>query len=153
MTKASVLLAVLLLSSGCDVTQPQPATTAAVAKPAPVKPIVRLDQLEFSGLEIYKSSTFRTSGDQRPFYFVQGRIQNNSQYTVTGVRFFVQIVAVGAKQDSAVLDLKMDILPGEAQTFRQQCQLSPPPGKWGWDYEALAIEAAPNDYTTWEASH
>jgi hypothetical protein len=84
---------------------------------------------------------------------LQGRIQNNSQYTVTGVRFFVQIVAVGAKQDSAVLDLKMDILPGEAQTFRQQCQLSPPPGKWGWDYEALAIEAAPNDYTTWEASH
>jgi hypothetical protein len=143
MTKALVLLAVSLVSSGCDLTQPQPVTTVAVAKSAPVKPIVRLDQLEFSGLEIYKSSTFRTNGDQRPFYFVQGRIQNNSQYTVTGVRFFVQILAVGAKQDSAVLSLKTNILPGEPQTF-QTIQLLPPPGKWNWQYEALSVEAENN---------
>ena len=142
MTKALVLLAVSLLSSGCDVTQPQPATTTAAAKPAPVKPIVRLDELEFSDLSMQKSSKFSINGDQRPFYLVAGRIQNHSPYaTVTSVRLFIGVWGTDGKQDSAVLDLKTDILPGQTQSFKQDCQLLPPPGKWNWQYEALSVEA------------
>ena len=98
-------------------------------------------ELEFSGLAMQKSSKFSITGDLRPFYLVSGRIQNNSSYTVTGVRLFVRIWTVDAKQDSAVLNLKTYILPGEAQTFDQETQLWPPLGKWNWQYEALSADA------------
>jgi len=91
-----------------------------------------------------KSSKFSVNGDLRPFYVVSGRIQNNSPYTVIGVRLFVQVSTAHGKQDSAVLSLKTNILPGEPQTFQQTIQLLPPPGKWNWQYEALSVEAENN---------
>jgi hypothetical protein len=117
-------VAVLLGSAGCDSqpAAPRPSTVAA----APAKPIVAPSQLEFSGLVMQKSPKYSISGDLRPFYVVSGRIQNNSRYTVTAVRLFVQVWTANRKQDTAVLNLKTDILPSEAQTFQQGIQLLPP---------------------------
>ena len=146
--KASFLMAVaisvLWQSSGCDLEKPAP--VAAAPQPpavvaAPVKPFVMPTELEFSSLRMQKSSKFSISGDLRPFYLVSGRIHNNSSYTVTGVRFFVQIWTVEGKQDSAVLNLKTYILPDEVQTFDQETQLWPPLGKWNWQYEAMSVDA------------
>jgi hypothetical protein len=61
-----------------------------------------------------------------------------SPYTVTGVRLFVQVSTVNGEEDSAVLNLKTDILSGEAQTFKQEIQLLPP-GEWSWQYETLSV--------------
>ena len=142
--KLSIFLAIgaSLLSGGCD-SQPAAPPRPAVAA-APTKPIVMPTQLEFSDLVMQKSSKFSINGDLRPFYVVSGRIQNNSPFTVTGVRLFVQVWTVHGKQDSAVLSLKTNILPGGAQTFQQTIQLLPPPGKWNWQYEALSVEAENN---------
>jgi hypothetical protein len=156
MTKALVLLAVSQVSSGCNLTQPQAATVPA--KPAPVKPFVGPDQLYCSDFGIQKSPNSPIFGDLRPFYRVQGRIQNNSQYTVTGMRLVVKVWTVGGMKDSAVLNLKTDILPGEAQTFKQEIQLSPPPGKWNWSYFFQSVEAedsvthAVDGFAAWKAS-
>ena len=128
-------------AGGCESQPAAPQHPTLAAATTPVKPIVVPSQLEFSGLSMQKSSKFSINGDLRPFYRVAGRIQNNSPYTVTAVRFFVQVWTANGKQDSAVLNLKTDILPSEAQTFEQEIQLLPPPGKWNWQYEALSVEA------------
>jgi hypothetical protein len=121
---AFVAIAVSLLGGGCDSqpAAPRPSTVAA----APAKPTVAPSQLGFSDLVMQKSPKFSISGDLRPFYVVSGRIQNNSRYTVTAVRLFVQVWTANRKQDTAVLNLKTDILPSEAQTFQQGIQLLPP---------------------------
>jgi hypothetical protein len=142
--KASALVATavsLLASCGCESQPAVPQQTTVAAAAAPAKPVVTTAQLEFSDLEMRRSSKFSINGDLRPFYRVSGRIQNNSPYTVTAVRFFVQVWTANGKQDSAVLNLKTNILPSEAQTFMQDIQLLPPPGKWNWQYEALSVEA------------
>jgi hypothetical protein len=143
--KLSIFIAIgaSLLSSGCE-SQPAAPRPPATEAAAPSKPIVMPTQLEFSSLVMQKSSKFSVNGDLRPFYVVSGRIQNNSPYTVVGVRLFVQVWTAQGKQDSAVLSLKTNILPGEPQTFQQTIQLLPPPGKWNWQYEALSVEAQSN---------
>jgi hypothetical protein len=135
----AIAVSLLWQSVGCEPTQP--AAPPAVAA-APAKPIVMPTQLEFSDLGMQKSAKFSINGDLRPFWRVQGRIQNHSPYaTVTGVRLFISVWGTDGKQDSAVLDLKTNILPGQTQSFVQECQLLPPPGKWNWQYEALSVEA------------
>jgi hypothetical protein len=130
----------LLWAGGCESEPGAPQPTVAAAA-VPAKPIVAPFELEFSNLTMQKSSKFSISGDLRPFYRVAGRIQNNSAYTVIAVRVLVQVSTANGKQDSAVLNLKTYILPTEAQTFEQEIQLLPPPGKWSWQYEALSVEA------------
>jgi hypothetical protein len=141
--KAPALMAIavsLLGVGGCD-SEPIARQPVAVAAATPARPIVTTDQLAFSGLSMQKSSKFSVSGDLRPFYRVAGRIGNNSPSTVIAVRLLVQVWTPNGKQDSAVLNIKTNILPSEAQTFEQEIQLLPPPGKWNWQYEALSIEA------------
>jgi hypothetical protein len=129
----------LLYVDGCD-SQPAGPQQPPVAA-APAQPIVTPSQLEVSGVVIQKSPKLSVKGDLRPFYRVSGRIRNNSPYTVTALRLFLKVWTPSGKQDSAVLTLKKDILPSEAQTFEEEIQLLPPPGKWNWQYEVLSIEA------------
>jgi hypothetical protein len=103
----AIAVSLLSQSVGCEPTQP--AAPPAVAA-APAKPIVMPTQLEFSDLGMQKSAKFSINGDLRPFWRVQGRIQNHSPYaTVTGVRLFISVWGTDGKQDSAVLDLKTNI--------------------------------------------
>ena len=139
-TALVILVSLSVIELGCDVkvTPTEPISKVAAA-PAP-KPVIRPEQLGVSDFSLRLSSTIPVTGDLRPLYLVAGRIQNNSPYTLTGIRLVVEIWNAKGMKDSAILDLKMNILTGEAQTFAQNVHLLPPPGKWNWSYFAQSID-------------
>jgi hypothetical protein len=125
--------------AGCDL---QPSAPQQIVTPVPPpKPVVLPNQLVFSELEMRSSNKFSVSGDLRPHYVVSGRVFNTSRHTITLVRLFVQIYDAAGKKDSAILNLKTEILPDETQAFQQEVQILPPAGKWNWQYEALSVDA------------
>jgi hypothetical protein len=43
--------------------------------------------------------------------------------------------------DSAVFEIKTEILPGATQSFEQQVHLAPPSGKWDWGCQPIEVDA------------
>lgn len=144
--KIAALCVTVLLTVGCDVkvtpVENKVAAATPITEPAPVITAEQL-RVSYTDFTLQKSPALSISGDLRPFYKISGRFTNTSAYTMTGIRIVVVITdKKGNKKDSAVVDLKMNVPPGEAQTFTQLFQILPPTEKWEWNYYVEDIQAS-----------
>jgi hypothetical protein len=120
--------------------QSTPKPTAAVVTPEPEHPTVGSNQMVLSDTWIRESTKIPLSGDLRSLWRVHGRIQNNSAYTLKTVRLVVRIWTKKEFVDTAVFEVKTDILPNTIQSFEQEVHLSMPAANWGWDCQPVLAQ-------------
>jgi len=139
------ILALLLTSllAGCDsAVQPEPRPKAHP------KMLSHLDtQLNVFDMQMVRTNTISTNGDERPFWDVSGRIQNNTAYFIQEVWIEVHIYDKKTmnEQDSTVIkleDLRLPPMEGVV-TFSREIQLLPPSTRWTWSYEVIHAETEP----------
>lgn len=122
--------------------QPEAGKPSAEAISATLpKPFIYPYDLELSDLWIRPSANIPVTGDLRPLWRVHGRISNRSHYSATRVKLEVQIWTETEMVDSAVLEIKAEILPGATRSFEQEVHLAPPKGKWEWDCLRIEVDA------------
>ena len=147
--RASVLLLLLVeigAIAGCDITRPKPnnVTTHPLRSSADdIGKDIPLDDpsknLPLTDLRLAKSDARRLTGDLRPFWVVQGRIQNNTVLPVKDIHLRITLRYRGTitDVDSADVILKDEIFAGTTTSFMQAIQILPPDKAWEWDCTVL----------------
>lgn len=145
-----VALGIVLIGfSGCQEVPATPAATRTAFKTPPADPRAYTDDIVIRESRIYPdlSGVKALSGDLRPFWIAEGRVQNTlALRNADSIRIRLYIT-VPTKTGPDYVDMAdvvvKDVPQSTTKSFRQSVRLDPPAGKWTLDSEVIEAKTSP----------
>ncbi len=134
-----ILLALSQLSLVACKSQPSSGNEVAPLQEKSAEPTP--DSVELQDVVITPSHARRTLGKHfRPECIIEGQIKNNSPSDITAVTIRVSIRKENTEVDRRDFHVESLVPGGEARSFTQQIQVTPPKSGMHWTYEVVEVE-------------
>jgi len=135
--------------SGCQEVPATSASAKTVFKTPPADPRAYTDDIMIRESRIYPdpSGVKALSGDLRPFWIAEGRVQNTLALRNADsirIRLYITVPTKTGPDYVDTADVVVKDVPQSAtKSFRQSVRLDPPAGKWNLDSEVIEAKTSP----------
>jgi hypothetical protein len=146
--RTAVLSIAIIGFSGCQEIPAIPAVTKTVLKTPPADPRAYTDDIVISESRIYPdaSGVKALSGDLRPFWIAEGRVQNTLALRNADsirIRLYITVPTKTGPDYVDTADVVVKDVPQSAtKSFRQSVRLDPPTGKWNLASEVIEAKTS-----------